>query len=179
MNLNFYNLKEKFTTLFNAAFKNKAFTTWYVYLFALSFVYDSLNPIVFVISWSIFIGWYACLCYDCFFLKHKPFDLLYSCIQEFSKPFMHFLDITFHIIVPFISFYKFNGPLYLHHIIISWIFTRVWSLVQSDFNTLFYIKHKCCIYNCDYQVFRCSYFMEHLILIIITIYINFNPFIKN
>ena len=170
MNSNYNSLKDVINKIYNKIFKNKAFTTWYVYLFVLSFIYTSLNPIVFVISWSIFVGWYVCLFYDYFVLNNKPFDLLYSCIKEFSKPFMHFLDITFHMIVPFISFYKFNGNLKFYHLIISWIFTRLWSLVQSDFQHLFYIKHKCCIYNCDSQVFNCSYFMEHLILLII--YIN-------
>ena len=179
MNLNYNNLKDNFTKLFNTVFKNKAYTNWYVYLFVLSLFYDFLDPIVFIISCSIFIGWYVCLCYDCLLLKNKPFDLLYSCIQEFNKPFMHFLDIIFHIILPFISFYKFTGPLYIHHIIIAWVFSRLWSLVQSDFNTLFYIKHRCSIYNCDHRVFKCSYIIEHLILIIITIYINFYSSVKN
>lgn len=151
--------------------KNRPYTLWFIYMFIISIFFPIINPIVFIIACYVFFGWYICLLYDYYILNHHPFYLLYSCFEGYDLYLVHILDVVSHIIIPILCYYRCDQKVKLIHILIAWVYSRIWSLTQSNNKNLFYISKTCNIYRCHESIFICSYICEHFILIIFLTYV--------
>ena len=145
--------------------KHQAFTFWGQYLFLASFVSPNLKEESFLVTLIICFSWYTMVLYD-FFKKGKLFNCMYLLYPDINKTHLHLSDILIHVCPLFISFHRLHY-LSLIDVFYTWLYCRLWSFIQSNGKSIFYMKLNDPIYftYCIYGWYI-FYFVESLILFV-------------
>lgn len=155
-------------------FYERAYTIWWIYLFILSIYFTSLRSVSFIIGSVMCFGWNLCVVFD-YYLYNKPYDVMYRALPTYSKRVLHCLDLLSHTGLFIVSYFTLVNKLTLMDVLYAWIYSKIWSYVQSDGKSFYYKPDKCRIYNCRHPIiFVCSHSIEIVILLINVIFILMN-----
>ena len=155
-------------------FYERAYTIWWIYLFILSIYFTSLRSVSFIIGSVMCFGWNLCVVFD-YYLYNKPYDVMYRALPTYSKRVLHCLDLLSHTGLFIVSYFTLVNKLTLMDVLYAWIYSKIWSYVQSDGKSFYYTSNKCRIYNCRHPImFVCSHSVEIVILLINVIFILMN-----
>jgi len=147
-------------------FYKRAYTLWWIYLFIFSLIFPLLKGACFCIGSVMCFGWNLCVFFD-YYLFDKPYDLMYRALPTYNKKLLHIVDVIVHIGLYILCYFSLTEKIKLSDVFVAWIYSKIWSYVQSDGNSFYYSAHECEIYNCKTsKIFICSHSIEFVILLI-------------
>ncbi len=145
--------------------QDQAFTFWCQYIFLASFFTSLLKSESFLLSVIVVCCWYSLVIYD-FIKAGKLFNCMYILNPGYDKVTIHICDIIIHIGPLLINVLRVKQITFID-ILNTWMYCRLWSLIQSHGTTFYYIKVNDPIYltYCIYGWYL-FYFIETFILFI-------------
>lgn len=147
-------------------FYRRAYTLWWIYLFIFSLIFPFFKGACFCIGSVMCFGWYACVYFD-YYLYDKPYDILYRSMPTYNKKLLNICDIIVHIGLYILCYFSLTEKIKLADVFIAWIYSKIWSYVQSDGKSFYYSAQECKIYNCKTsKIFICSHSIENIVLLI-------------
>lgn len=147
-------------------FYKRAYTIWWIYLFIFSLLFPFLKGVCFCIGSVMCFGWHVCVYFD-YYLFNEPYDLLYRSMPTYNKKLLRISDIIIHVGLYILCYFSLTEKIKLTDVFLAWIYSKIWSYVQSDGKSFYYTAQQCEIYNCrTSKMFICSHSIEIVILLI-------------
>ena len=147
-------------------FYQLSYTLWWIYLFMFSIIFPNIRGMCFVGGALVCFGWHICVYFD-YYLFNKPYDVLYRSIPVYNKNILHIGDIIVHVGLYILCYFSLTEKIKLSDVFLAWIYSKIWSCVQSDGKSFYYTAQDCEIYNCrTSKMCICYHSIEIVILLI-------------